>query len=65
MISRPSIERFLAILASNCWNLVVSSFSSFCEADCRFVAMFNYSVRTKGFLDMAYSRLLKAVLGIF
>src|SRR5882724_1526207 len=45
MISRSSVGRFSATLASNCWNLAVSSFSSFCEAGCGFVAMFNYSLK--------------------
>src|SRR5438445_784618 len=44
MISRSSVGRFSATFACNCWNLAVSSFSSFCEAGCGFVAMFNYSV---------------------
>jgi hypothetical protein len=44
MISRSSVGRFSATLASNCWNLAFSSFSSFCEAGCGFVAMFNYSL---------------------
>jgi hypothetical protein len=40
-------------LASNCWNLPFSSFSSFCEAGCGFVAMFNYNVRRLGSVSEA------------
>jgi hypothetical protein len=32
-------------LARNCSNLAVSSFSSFCEAGCGFVAIIDYNVK--------------------
>src|SRR5262245_7103364 len=42
MISRSSAGRFSATLATNCWNLPFSSFSSFCEPACAFVAIVDY-----------------------
>src|SRR6266853_1473581 len=48
MISTSSDGRFSATLASNGWNVAVSSCSSFCEAGCGCVAMVNYSVKKCG-----------------
>src|SRR5882724_500158 len=63
MISRSSVGRFSATLASSCWNLAVSSFSSFCEAGCGLVAMFNYNL--KAFRKREVKRSEGALLGRF